>query len=611
MSVIVGLARAGNHNAKQYRRPALLGSILLAVAFLIPSTSPAALLTYEGFPYIATGPFTIDGQPNDGTQASNGWDNVTWGQGLGGATSYIVTNGSLADPSGLLYTHSNCVYTAGGFAGRYNTTPGNWGYPGATYYFSILIKPANTPATTNFYGLQIFSNSSNTGDNHDLFVGKNGSGLNWGLEYSSNSISGNTTNTVYVDAYSGVAAAANQPVLLVVRVDFNFGSPDNFSLYVNPTPGSPEPAVPDATISDDIGSQNGIALSTGNGGAAFFDEVRLGATFASVTPTTGGADPDLLTWEPFAYNQGFSAATLDGQPSNGTQASNGWDNVTWGAYLGGATSYLIGNGSLADPSGKLVTSGNRTTTTGGFAGRFNKFPGYAAAGSTAYWSLLIRPENTPDPTNYYALQLFSQGQGDVLVGKNGSGPNWGLEAGAGTDSYSSVAATISQTVFLVVRADFGTTNDTFRLYVNPMPGATEPVTADATLSHFIGAQNGIGLNTGNGGAASFDEIRIGTNYADVTPAVAVVTTNPFNIVSIAVTNSAPYPSVVLTWATTGGNTNVVQATGGSGGSYNTNGFVNISGQMIIAGSGAVTTNYVDVGGATNRPARYYRIQRLP
>jgi hypothetical protein len=613
-SVLVGWVKAGqrtrgiHRNAKQYRLPALLSSILLAGAVLAPATSHATLITYDAFNYPVTGPFNINGQ-NGGT----GWSTY-WGETFGAPeTSYIITNGSLADPSGLLYTYSNCVYTTGGFAGRFFTTPGTWAEPGATYYFSVLIKPANTPATNHYYGLQIFSNAGNTGNGYDMFVGKNGSGLNWGLEYSSNSISGNTTNTVFVDAYSGVPATANQTVLLVVRIDFYFGEPDVFSLYVNPTPGGSEPATPDATLTNDIGTQNGIALNTGNGGIAFFDEVRLGATFASVTPTTSASDPNLLAWEPFAYNQGVSTATLDSQPTDGTQGSNGWDNVSWGAYLGGATSYLIGTGSLADPSGKLVTSGNYTYTTNGFAGRYNVYtglPGHTNANPT-YYSVLIRPDNLGPTNGEFYLQIFGQpNQNDLLVGKLPGSTFWGLQSGTNLgQAFSSVPAVSNQTAFLVVRGNYVQGGaSTFLLYVNPTPGAPEPATPDATVSFNIETQNGIAFNTENGSAASFDEIRIGTNYADVTPAVVVVpNTNAFNITSIAVTGT----NVVLTWKTTGGNTNVVQATGGSNGSYNTNGFVNISGQMVIAGSGGVTTNYTDFGGATNRPARYYRILQLP
>ena len=526
---------------------------LLTAAVLASSSSQAALIAYDGFVYTPTGPLTIDGQPNNGTQASNGWDNVTWGQGLGGATGYVVTNGSLADPTATLFTGSNSVFTTGGFAGRYNTPPPNWATPGIPMYFSILIRPANTPATNHYYGLQLFSNGGNTGDGHDLFIGKNGSGLNWGLQYSSNDVTG--ASNVFVNAFSGVAAAANQTVLLVVRIDFNFGSPDVFSLYVNPTPGGTEPAVASAIITNDIGTQNGVGLNSGNGGQAFFDEVRLGGTFASVTPTTSAVDPNLFTYEAFAYNQGVVTTTLDSQPNNGTQASNGWSNVTWGQFLGGATSYTIGHGSLSDPSNLLMTTGNCAQTQGGFAGRYNNFPSYGANGSTAYFSILIRPDSAPTTTNFYGLQLFNNtGQGDLFVGKNGSGLNWGLQHGT-TNAFSSIACVSNQTVLLVLRGDYTSGSDTFRLYVNPTPGAPEPGTADATVTYDIGTQNGLGLNAGNLGAATFDELRIGTNYADVTPAVTVVA-NPFVITSIQLLGRT---NAVISFTTTTTNIYSVEA----------------------------------------------------
>jgi hypothetical protein len=70
--------------------------------------------------------------------------------------------------------------------------------------------------------------------------------------------------------------------------------------------------------------------------------------------------------------------------------------------------------------------------------------------------------------------------------------------------------------------------------------------------------------------------------------------------------------VQLVWTTTGGSTNRVQATaGGPDGSFATNNFADIGSNLIIAGSGAVTTNYTDTGGATNSLSRYYRIRLLP
>jgi hypothetical protein len=556
------------------------------------STIQATIRTYDGFNYPPTGQTTIDNQ-NGGL----GWD-ANWGQFLGGAVGYVVTNGSLSDPTATLYTSSNRVYSTGSFAGRYFTEPTVfYGTPGTTNFFSMLIRPESTPATNHYYGLQLFSDDRDTGFGHDVFVGKNGASLYYGLEYSTNDVTGGTN--VFIHSYSSTAAVSNQTVFLVVRVVFaDPTGEDSFSLYVNPTPGGTEPVTPDATLSVDIGAQNGLALNSGNGAHVSFDEIRMGSTFAAVTSTTS-SPADLLTYEPFAYSA-TGAASLDGQPNNGTQAADGWANVTWGQGTGGAGSYSIASGSLFDPSGKLVTSGNRTTTQGGFAGRYNSFPGYGAAGSTGYFSILIRPEDAPNATNYCGLQLFSNsGQGDLLVGKNGSGFNWGLEHGA-TNAYSSVACTVSQTVFLVVRGDYTAGNDTFRLYVNPTPGAPEPAIADATLTYDIGTQNGLGFTAGAGGRASFDEIRVGTQYADVSPVAA----SDFRILSI--TNAGN--SIVLTWITTGGHADVVQTANGFNGSFATNGFADISPPIIIPGTSAVTTNYVDPFGATNRPARYYRIR---
>jgi hypothetical protein len=66
--------------------------------------------------------------------------------------------------------------------------------------------------------------------------------------------------------------------------------------------------------------------------------------------------------------------------------------------------------------------------------------------------------------------------------------------------------------------------------------------------------------------------------------------------------------VLVTWATAGGETNVVQATAGlPDGSYSTN-FIDLSPFIIIPGSGDAITNYLDSGGATNVPGRYYRVR---
>jgi hypothetical protein len=66
-------------------------------------------------------------------------------------------------------------------------------------------------------------------------------------------------------------------------------------------------------------------------------------------------------------------------------------------------------------------------------------------------------------------------------------------------------------------------------------------------------------------------------------------------------------NILVTWQTYGGRTNAVQAVTGR---YATN-FVNVSGSIIIAGSGQTVTNYSDLNGATNLPSRFYRIRLIP
>jgi hypothetical protein len=81
----------------------------------------------------------------------------------------------------------------------------------------------------------------------------------------------------------------------------------------------------------------------------------------------------------------------------------------------------------------------------------------------------------------------------------------------------------------------------------------------------------------------------------------------FRITSVLTQNS----DVLVSWTTGGGRTDVVQATAGEpDGSYATN-FIDVSPLIIIPGTGDQSTNYLDTGGATNLPSRYYRVRLVP
>ncbi|HUK81749.1 MAG TPA: HYR domain-containing protein, partial [Verrucomicrobiae bacterium] len=90
--------------------------------------------------------------------------------------------------------------------------------------------------------------------------------------------------------------------------------------------------------------------------------------------------------------------------------------------------------------------------------------------------------------------------------------------------------------------------------------------------------------------------------------VATVTADPSNFGIVAI--EAIGDDIDLIWKTFGNTTNVIQlATPIINGNY-TNTYIDLD-AVIVPGSGAIITNWVDYGGATNRPSRFYRIRLQP
>ena len=89
---------------------------------------------------------------------------------------------------------------------------------------------------------------------------------------------------------------------------------------------------------------------------------------------------------------------------------------------------------------------------------------------------------------------------------------------------------------------------------------------------------------------------VGVNFA--------VSTSELRIVAI----TRQSDDILVTWTTTGGQTNFVQATAGAAGGSYSNNFTDLSPLIAIPGIGLVTTNYLELGAATNMPSRYYRIR---
>jgi hypothetical protein len=252
--------------------------VCLATLGLALATNPASAQSvssiYEGFNY--TPGLTLDG--SGGLNGGTGGGGNSWGEyGLSANSNYQITSGSLSDPTSTLLTSGNQVSTTApgaGFDGRYfGYLPGQ-GNSGSNLFYSILIRPDNlgTQGQTGSGGdggfiFQLFGGGGQNG----VAVGVNGSNPNWALQEGT------------ITSASGIAAVSNVTAFLAVEVEYG-ASTDTELLYVNPTPGAAQPGTPSATMTYNIGNQNGLGLNTFNGAYATFDEIRGGTTWASVTP---------------------------------------------------------------------------------------------------------------------------------------------------------------------------------------------------------------------------------------------------------------------------------------------------------------------------------------
>jgi hypothetical protein len=118
----------------------------------------------------------------------------------------------------------------------------------------------------------------------------------------------------------------------------------------------------------------------------------------------------------------------------------------------------------------------------------------------------------------------------------------------------------------------------------------------------------------NGGVLQVDKLVI-TNacarfvHAGGTLILGSLVLDPNKFRSTAVT--ATGNDILLTWRMGPGATNALQAAPGDvNGGYSTNAFSDIFVVTNNAAAGTVT-NYLDVGAATNKPSRFYRVRLVP
>ena len=238
-------------------------------------------------------------------------------------------------------------------------------------------------------------------------------------------------------------------------------------------------------------------------------------TAASAVATAASTAPAaVLVSESFDYAAGPIAGQNGGTGFTG--AYNGAGNVT--------------SPGLTYPN--FAASGNKFTTAvpPDNAGGFRPInPINTDAGTVFVGFLASVPGAIP---NYGGISFFTAGtpgqtggSEELFLGKPSGTDSYGFDVSgvAGDDTVGTGRTTVNASAapsLLVYRLNFTGAGDTIDVFVNPAPGEPLPATPNGTFAipedAFPDTFNNIRLQSGNQ-PISFDEYRIGTTYADVTP----------------------------------------------------------------------------------------------
>ena len=246
-----------------------LRGLVLGLSLFLATTARANLLSYEPFGYTNIGG-DVQGSSGAGSFGfASPW--VAGGFNASLSNNYDIAAGSLSFANLLTSGNratSGAVNSIAGLTRDFSTPLGDLG---VTRYYSFLLRPEGNliePAFNGFFGVTLESP-----DEPELYTGKPGADdiLHYVLEDRGGAL----------QHPSPIPVVIGQTALLVVKAQF-LEQNDRFTLYVNPLPGGPEPLVGTIKFDSNLSTVSGFTIySTG---AFSIDELRLGETFADVTP---------------------------------------------------------------------------------------------------------------------------------------------------------------------------------------------------------------------------------------------------------------------------------------------------------------------------------------
>jgi phospholipase C len=229
--------------------------------------------------------------------------------------------------------------------------------------------------------------------------------------------------------------------------------------------------------------------------------------------------------------------------------------------------------------------------------------------NTPDFSLLVTPttrtatagSNTAYTLNVGATNGFT---GDVMLSVTGLPANVSADfnpasvTGSGTVTLSLATSTNSPPGSYPLTV-MGTSSNVIHMSAVTLTiNAPDPVIPEWWMQQYFGcttcSQAGAAADPDGDGMNNIAEFLSGTDPTNGASAFRIMSVTPQGA------------DVLVTWQTHGGKTNAVQAAPNLGSSYG-----DVSSNIILPGSGDLTTNFLDIGAATTNASRFYRVRLVP
>jgi hypothetical protein len=357
----------------------------------------------------------------------------------------------------------------------------------------------------------------------------------------------------------------------------------NPSLIVTPTTGLSSTGLVGGAFSPSCATYT----LTNQGTASFSWSATKAQPWLTLTPSSGA----------LAGGEATNVSVCINAAANSLTAGSYSDTVTFSNFVTGVTQLR--------PVTLTVQANIATLFLADFESGNQGFTYTADPDATSnLWHTTTRRSTSPSHSQYYGLEATGTYDTGARNAGNLVSPPISLVGAIGpvTLSFKYFLQTEQFPGFDVVTVLISTNAGSTWITLGTLPDSASFTTWSSDISVHTGKTVLVEFNFD-----TVDNINNGFEgwYIDDVTITGGVSAPPFRITSIVRSNN----NIVINWTTGIGQTNALQATAGTAnGSYSTNNFANI---FIVTNTVTTSTNYFDLGAATNTPARYYRVRLVP